>query len=117
MPCITTYEITEIDDFVNTVLHYRNLNQSIPNAHDHFPKTQQGTPLAQAANITRTINQILRICGILERKNVRENGINYYVCTTSGKTYVDEIKKNFNKKKFWTPQVFRKENLILQKKY
>lgn len=59
----------------------------------------------------------MRICGILERKNVRENGINYYVCTTSGKTYVDEIKKNFNKKKFWTPQVFRKENLILQKKY
>lgn len=117
MPCITTYEITEIDDFVNTVLHYRNLSQSIPNTHDHFPKTQQGTPLAQAANITRTINQILRICGILERKNVRENGINYYVCTTSGKTYVDEIKKNFNKKKFWTPQVFRKENLILQKKY
>ena len=117
MPCITTYEISDIDSFVTTVLHYRNQNQSIPNTHEHFPKTQQGTPLAQAGNITRTINQILRICGILERKNIRENGINYYVCTDSGKTYVDEVKRNFRRKHFWTPQLFRKENLISQKRY
>lgn len=117
MPFITTYEISDIDSFVDTALRYRSMNQSIPNTHDHFPKTQQGAPLAQAGNITRTINQILRICGILERKNLHENGINYYVCTDNGKTYVDEVKRNFKRKRFWTPQLFRKENLISQKRY
>lgn len=117
MPCLATYAITEIDNFVNDVKHYRSLNQNIPTSHDHYPKTQQGDPLRDVTNITRTINQILRICDILERKNVKENGINYYVCTENGKTYVDEIKRNFRRKHFWTPQTFRKENLISQKKY
>lgn len=117
MPCLATYDITEINNFVNDVIHYRSLNQNIPTSHEHYPKTQQGTPLKEVTNITRTINQILRICGILERKNVKENGINYYVCTENGKAYVDEVKRNFGRKHFWTPQTFRKENLISQKKY
>jgi hypothetical protein len=116
MPCITTYDIADIDSFVETVNHFRSMNQQIPNTYEHFPKTQQGKPLVQAGNITRTINQILRICNIFERKNVRINGVNYYVCTDYGKKYVDEIKRTISHKHFWTPQFFRKKNLLSQKR-
>lgn len=116
MPCITTYNINEIDDFIANVKYYRGIKQQIPNTDDHFPKTQIGKPLAQAANITRTINQILRICNILERKNKRIDGVNYYVCSAEGRKYVDGIKRNFSKMRFWTPQLFRKENLLYQKR-
>lgn len=116
MPVITTYAIEEIDDFVKTVKKFRAKKQKIPNTHEHFPKTQQGKPLKQASNITRTINQILRICGILENKSVNIAGDNYYVCTPSGKEYVDIIKKSKNKLTFWTPQKFRKQNLLEQKR-
>lgn len=115
MPCITTYDIDKVDDYITEVKHYRSIGGQIPVTHEHFPKTQKGTPLKQAGNITRTINQILRICGIIERKNIRINKINYYTCTASGKVYVDEVKRNFKKKHFWSAQYFRKENLLSQK--
>ena len=69
------------------------------------------------SNITRTINQILRICGIIERKSVRIGDENYYVCTEEGKKYVDKVRKFVEKKgsKLWTAQLFRKENLLRQK--
>lgn len=119
MPAITTYSIEEIDDFVNTVKEYREKKQKIPVTHEHFPKTQKGTPLQQASNITRTINQILRICNILEKKSTSVDGDNYYICTPIGKKYVDDVKKSMlskGKLTFWTPQTFRKKNLLEQKK-
>lgn len=119
MPAITTYSIEEIDDFVNTVKEYREKKQKIPVTHEHFPKTQKGTPLQQASNITRTINQILRICNILEKKSASVDGDNYYICTPIGKKYVDDVKKSMlskGKLTFWTPQTFRKKNLLEQKK-
>lgn len=119
MPAITTYSIEEIDDFVNTVKEYREKKQKIPVTHEHFPKTQKGTPLQQASNITRTINQILRICNILEKKSTSVDGDNYYTCTPIGKKYVDDVKKSMlskGKLTFWTPQTFRKKNLLEQKK-
>lgn len=119
MPAITTYSIEEIDDFVNTVKEYREKKQKIPVTHEHFPKTQKGTPLQQASNITRTINQILRICNILEKKSTSVDGDNYYICTPMGKKYVDDVKKSMlskGKLTFWTPQTFRKKNLLEQKK-
>lgn len=116
MPLITTYSMEEIDDFVSTVRHFRARRQKIPVTHEHFPKTQKGTPLQQVSNITRTINQILRICGILEKKSVSIDGDNYYVCTPLGKEYINDIKKSMRSKTFWTPQAFRKKNLLEQKK-
>ena len=119
MPIITTYSIEEIDDFVNTVKEYRAKKQKIPVTHEHFPKTQKGTPLQQASNITRTINQILRICDILEKKSTSIGGDNFYTCTPHGKQYVDAVRKSMQSKgklTFWTPQKFRKQNLLEQKK-
>ena len=117
MVMITTYSIDEIDEFVETVKSFREQGVSIDETHEHYPKTQQGTPLRQARNITRTINQILRICGIIERRESRINDENYYVCTEYGKKYVDNVRKflNNNSSKLWTPQQFRKTNLLKQK--
>lgn len=115
MPLITTYSLEEIDDFVSVVRDYRSLGQKIPKTHSHYPKTQSGSPLKQASNLTRSINQILRICGIIERKDQKINGIGYYVCTDGGKKYVDGIRASMKNLKFWTPQLFRKEKLISQK--
>lgn len=119
MPVITTYPIEEIDDFVNTVRKFRAKKKKIPVTHEHFPKTQKGTPLQQASNITRTINQILRICNILEKKSISIASDNYYICTAHGKKYVDAIKKSMQSKGkiiFWTPYSFRKKNLLEQKR-
>ena len=117
MPLITTYAIEDIKEFVATVKEYRSRNETIPDTHNHFPKRQNGSPLNQVSNITRTINQILRICGIIERKSVRIGDENYYVCTEEGKKYVDKVRKFVEKKgsKLWTAQSFRKENLLRQK--
>lgn len=117
LPLITTYAINEIKEYISTVMEYRSRNEAIPNTHEHFPKTQSGSPLNQASNITRTINQILRICGIIEEKNIRIDVDEYYVCTDKGKEYVDKIRKFVDKKtsKFWTAEAFRKEKLLRQK--
>ena len=115
MPFITTYSIDEIDDFIELVKEYREKGESIPNTHEHFPRTQAGEPLQQASNITRTINQILRIFGIIKKKSEKDGDFNYYVCTNSGKRYVDNIKRNFKNYKFIEPSFFRKKKIVEQK--
>lgn len=117
MTMITTYAIEDITEFVSTVKSLREKGTGVDKFHEHYPKTQKGTPLKQASNVTRTINQILRICGIIEKKEVRIGAENYYVCTEKGKKYVDTVKKFLDKKssKLWTAQQFRKENLLKQK--
>ena len=118
MPIITTYSIEDISDCISEIQKYRAANASIPNTHPHYPKRQNGSPLKQVSNITRTINQILRLCGIIEPKDKRINGKNYYVCTAKGKSYVDTIKKQMDKKKIvlWSAQSFRKQGLHEQKR-
>ena len=118
MTMITTYAIENIAEFISTVKFLRANGTEVDKFHEHYPKTQKGTPLKQASNTTRTINQILRICGIIEKREVRIGAKNYYVCTEKGKKYVDDIKKFMDRKssKLWTAQQFRKENLLKQKK-
>ena len=118
MLMITTYAIEDIECFVNMAKNYRDNGIKIAKTHEHYPKTQKGLPLKQPSNITRTINQILRICGIIEKKEVKIGSENYYICTDFGKKYVNDIKKLLMNKssKLWTAQLFRKENLLRQKK-
>ncbi len=117
MPMITTYAIENITEFVSTVKFFREKGIEVDKFHEHYPKTQKGDPLKQASNITRTINQILRICGIIEKREVRIGTQNYYACTEKGKKYVDNVKRFLDNKssKLWTAQQFRKENLLKQK--
>lgn len=115
MTCIPTYDVDHINDFIETVKQYRSEGKEIPVDHEHFPKTQSGNPLKQNSNITRTINQTLRECGILGRGTKKINGTNYYFCTNYGKQYTNEIKASWNKFIFWTPQEFRKTNILKQK--
>lgn len=123
MPLITTYTLDDIKEFVEVVKEYRERNEIIPDTHEHYPKKQNGDPVksTQVTNLTRTINQILRTCGILEKKTTRFSGLNYYVCTEAGKHYVDAIKvamertTSARRLQFWTPQMFRKKNLLEQK--
>jgi len=116
LPCITTYGVHSIAEYVKTIKAYRRKGKTIPPSHEHYPKTQQGKPLNQASNITRTINQILRICGILERKPVRIKNINYYVCTESGKKFVDDIRHRWRTFHFLTSYRFRRIRLLEQKR-
>lgn len=117
MLMITTYSIDEIKEFVETVKAFRKQGVSVDKNHEHYPKTRKGVPLKKVSNITRTINQILRTCGLIEKKKVRIGSENYYVCTKSGEKYVDDIKRFLDRKssKLWTAQQFRKENLLRQK--
>lgn len=118
MPMITTYSIDEIDEFVMTVKTWREQGKDVDKNHLHYPKRQDGKPLSQPSNLTRTINQILRICGIIEKREYKIGDKNYYVCTEFGKEYVDEVKKFLDKgsSKLWSAQQFRKQNLLKQKK-
>ena len=111
MPCITTYSINDINEFVEDAKQFREANKTFTPDHPHFPRTQSGSPVAQPSNLTRSINQILRVCGILKPKAER----GFYVCTDEGKDYVDEIKRQFCRLKFLPPYKFRKYNLIDQK--
>lgn len=116
MYCIATYSIDEIDEFITLAKRYRALGEKIPKTDEHYPHAKKGTPLKDETNITRTINQILKIFNIIEKKPKKINGLNYYVCTDFGKAYVDRIKKGFNTFKFYEPAKFRKKNLIEQKR-
>lgn len=116
LPCITTYGVGSIGEYVKTVKVYRKKGQTIPKSHEHYPKTQQGKPLNQASNITRTINQILRVCGILERKPIGIENVNYYVCTERGKKFVREIKKRWKTLRFISTHRFRRLRLLDQKR-
>lgn len=116
MPCITTYGVNDIESFVETVKKFRRKNQCIPENHEHYPKTQQGQPLRQASNTTRTIIQILRICNIIQRKFVAENGLRYYVCTDIGKEYVEDVARRWRSFHFVDPYKFRRGTLLEQKR-
>ena len=108
MPLITACSIEQIDDFVDTIRKYRKKGIQIPASNVFFPKTQKGAPVKQVSNLTRTINQILKVCEILDSKTQTFDGLNYYVCTKKGKKFVDAVKKNWRKYHFWTPSEFRK---------
>jgi hypothetical protein len=117
MPVITTYDYREIDDFVRDAKMYRSQNLKFPNTHVHFPKTAKGKPLKQASNITRTINQILRYCGIIKPKALTIGKKRYYECTDFGVEYVKNIGNNWNRKKISliTPYIFRKNGVLEQR--
>lgn len=117
MPVITTYDIREIDEFIADVKVYREQDIKFPNTHPHFPKTAKGAPLKQASNITRTINQILRYCGIIKLKNVRIGKKGYYECTEFGKEYVSQIGEKWRKGKLslLSPYLFRRRSVLDQR--
>lgn len=117
MPIITTYDYCDIQSFVDDALLYRSQGKVFPNTHAHYPKTQSGLPLAQAKNITRSINQILRYCNIVKPKLERIGKLNYYVCTDEGKAYVDNIKDLWNSGKIILkrPFDFRKLKILDQR--
>lgn len=116
MPLLTTYDIKDIGGFISDAKQNRLDGKSFTSDHPHYPKTQKGTPIKQISNLTRSINQILRVSGIIKNKQERINGKNYYVCTDEGKIFVDNIKSNFTSRKFLTAIAFRKKNNITVQK-
>lgn len=119
MPVLMTYGIHDIQQFVKDAKKYRNKGVPFSKDHPHYPKTRQGSAIKQPSNLTRTSNQILRFCGILERKQIRIAGENFYVCTTLGKEYCDKTKQAIDHKvlKFLSPYEFRKSPIGQQKQY
>lgn len=116
MPLLTTYDIREIDEFVREARENRKHGLRFTTRHPHFPKTKKNEPLKQVSNLTRTVNQIMRLCGIIEQRQVRIGNVNYYVCTADGRRYVDGIKSRYASHKFVTAWDFRKiNNIALQK--
>ena len=113
MPLLTSYDIREIDSFVRDVRLNRKKKRTFTGTHPHFPKTSQGTPLKNPSNLTRSINQILRICRIVKPRMERIDSRNYYVCTEEGKAFVDEIRQRFKSTLFLTAAKFRKKNNIV----
>ena len=111
MPCLTTYTIHDINEFIFDAKNFRNAGLPFPADHPHAPRRQNGGLIANPSNLTRSINQILRVCGILEPKTKN----NFYVCTPDGRDYVDEVNRKFSRLNFLTPYRFRKLNLIEQK--
>lgn len=116
MPLLTTYDIRDIEDFITDAKRYRQEGIKFPSTHPHFPKTQSGQPLKQPSNITRAINQILRMCNIIALKTQSENGKNYYTCTDEGKLFVQQVadKMRHNKLSFLTCHDFRKRKFTDQ---
>ena len=111
MPCLTTYTIHDIGEFITDARRFREADMPFPADHPHAPRRQNGGLIANPSNLTRSINQILRTCSILEPK-IRNN---YYVCTPEGKDYVDDVNRRFSRLSFLTPYRFRKLNIIEQK--
>jgi hypothetical protein len=116
MCAITTYSSKEIPEFIEDVKKYRINGVKFPDTHKHFPKTMKGTPILDRTNLTRTINQILRLCGVIESNDRRINGFHYYVCTKKGKEYINRIMRGIKAKKFITSYEFRRKRIIEQKK-
>lgn len=116
MPLLTAYDITDIDLFIRDAKKFRELEKPFPNDHLHFPKTAQMKPLKNVSNLTRSINQILKICGIIEPKIKRIGKKNYFVCTTDGIEFIDNAVSRFSNLKFLTAYQFRKINNITKQK-
>lgn len=115
MPLITACSIEQIDDFIVMVKKERRGEGCVSDKELFLPKTQKGESIQNLSNLTRTINQILRVCEILENENLSINGSNYYTCTEKGKKFVDSVKKKWKKFRFWTPAEFRKQKILKQK--
>lgn len=116
MPLLTTYDIKDIDQFVEEARLNRQEGKTFTETHPHYPKTQKNQPVKQVSNLTRSVNQILRVCGIIEPKQRRIGDVNYYVCTEAGRKYVDTIKQRYKTTQFWTAYKFRKINNIAEQK-
>lgn len=98
MSVITTYDYREINDFIEDARRFREAKTTFKEQdHPHYPRTQRGQIIKQASNLTRTINQILRYCGIIKDRQKKIDGVNYYICTPEGQDYVDEIQKGFRR--------------------
>lgn len=116
MPLLTAYDIADIDLFIRDAKKFRELNMPFPNDHIHFPKTAQMKPLKNVSNLTRSINQILKICGIIEPKIKRFGKKNFYVCTQDGIDFINNTVSRFSSLKFLTSYQFRKINNITKQK-
>ena len=117
MPILTTYDFRKIKEFIHDAEIFRSQGVKFPQQHPHYPKKQDGSPVAQVTNLTRTVNQILRFCNIVKPKNEKEGKLNYYVCSDEGKLYVDKIRNLWDggKLKFKLPFEFRKLKVIEQR--
>lgn len=115
LPLSTTYDIDDIDEYIDLIRYYRGLGVKIPEKNEHFPMTNRGEPLKNPTNITRAITQVLRQCGIIELDTVAKDGFNYYVCTKSGEAYVEDVAKLLKNQRFWTAREFRKLKIVGQK--
>ena len=116
MPMLTAYDIKDINEFITEAKQNRISNQKFTISHPHYPKRQNGQPLKNVSNLTRSINQILRACGIIKKKMDKIGALNYYVCTDEGRAFVDVINKKFRSLKFMTAVEFRKLNNIIEQK-
>ena len=117
MCLIPTYSLNEIEDFIEDAKRFREQGQKFPKTHPHYPKTTKGTPEKNVSNLTRSINQILRVCGIIKPKQAEINGENYYVCTEYGHEYIDDLMKRNRKKRFQflSAHKFRMKNYMERK--
>lgn len=116
MPLLTAYDIRDINLFIRDALNFRKLDKPIPSEHPHFPKTSSMTPLKNVSNLTRSINQILKTCGIIHPKVKRIGKKNYYVCTEEGIAFIEKAVQGFEDLKFVTAHQFRKINNITKQK-
>lgn len=117
MCLIPTYSLNEIDGFVKDAQRYREQHTQFPETHPHYPKTNKGTPQRNVSNLTRSINQILRVCDIIKSRYETIDGENYYVCTESGREYIDSLMKRYERRRlsFLSAHKFRMKNYIERK--
>lgn len=116
MPLLTAYDIRDIDLFVRDALNFRKLDRPFPSEHIHFPKTSALKPLKNVSNLTRSINQILKTCGIINPKVKKIGAKNYYICTDDGIAFIDRAVQSFKELRFLTAYQFRKINNITKQK-
>lgn len=117
MCMIPTYSIQDIHSFVEDARQFRNQGTTFPETHPHYPKTEKGRPQKNISNLTRTINQILRVCNIIKPKTEHVDGANYYTCTDYGHQYIDALIKKFDRRKlsFLSAHKFRMKNYVERK--
>ena len=117
MCLIPTYSLNEINSFVKDAQRYREQHTQFPDSHPHYPKTNRGTPQRNISNLTRSINQILRVCDIIKSRHVTIDGENYYVCTDSGREYIDALMKRYERGRisFLSAHEFRMKNYLERK--
>ena len=117
MCLIPTYSINEIDSFVKDARRYREQHTKFLETHPHYPKTNRGTPQRNVSNLTRSINQILRVCDIIKPRYEAIDGENYYVCTESGREYIDALMKRYERGQlsFLSAHKFRMKNYMERK--